>query len=191
MCIQPKSFKTSCLLHNLSKISSNIRNRIVTDSVVEVSREYTFTAVGKDILKWKRFSLVGTMKGEFGTIVTLLRIADYLISTSDDGYLCVWNWTTMELIRTINLGRGFHPSFVMHPNTYMNKVLVGSATGKLQLWNIRTGSLIMNFKGYSSGISFMEQAPTVDIVAIGLENGEIDVLNLKYDKVEIGMHSQL
>ncbi len=147
--------------------------------------------MGKDILKWKRFSLVGTMKGEFGTIVTLLRIADYLISTSDDGYLCVWNWTTMELIRTINLGREFHPSFVMHPNTYMNKVLVGSATGKLQLWNIRTGSLIMDFKGYSNGISFMEQAPTVDIVAIGLENGEIDVLNLKYDKVEIGMLFQL
>ena len=45
----------------------------------------------------------------------------------------------------------------------------------------------MDFKGYSNGISFMEQAPTVDIVAIGLENGEIDVLNLKYDKVEIGM----
>ena len=31
----------------------------------------------------------------------------------------------------------------------------------------------------------------MDIVAIGLENGEIDVLNLKYDKVEIGMLFQL
>ena len=146
-------------------------------------KETTFTAVGKDILKWRRFSVVGTLRGEFGPIVTLLLIGEYLVSTSEDGYLCIWNATTMELIRTINLGNDFHPSFLMHPNTYLNKVLVGSTTGKLQLWNIRTGSLIMNFKGYSSGITFIQQAPSVDIVAVGLENGEIDVRNLRYDEV--------
>lgn len=41
----------------------------------------------------------------------------------------------------------------------------------------------MNFKGYSSGITFIQQAPSVDIVAVGLENGEIDVRNLRYDEV--------
>ena len=76
------------------------------------------------------------------------------------------------------------PSLLPHaPKHLLNKVLVGSTTGKLQLWNIRTGSLIMNFKGYSSGITFIQQAPSVDIVAVGLENGEIDVRNLRYDEV--------
>ena len=159
------------------------RTEVVMRRAVEVSKEITFTAVGKDILKWSRFSVVGTLKGEFGPIVNLLVIGEYLVSTSEDGYLCVWNTVTMELIRTINLGNDFHPSFLMHPNTYLNKVLVGSTTGKLQLWNIRTGSLIMNFKGYSSGITFIQQAPSVDVVAVGLENGEIDVRNLRYDEV--------
>ena len=62
-------------------------------------------------------------------------------------------------------------------------MLVGSTTGKLQIWNIRTGSLIMDFRGYTSGITFMEQTPSVDVVAIGLADGTIDVLNLKYDEV--------
>lgn len=142
-------------------------------------------------MKFRRFTVEGTMKGEFGNLVTILGIGDYLITTSEDGYMCVWNHTTLELIRTINLGRDFHPSFVMHPNTYLNKVLVGSASGKLQLWNIRSGSLIMDFKGYNSAISYIEQSPSVDVVAIGLANGEIDVLNLKYDEVCFDILSSL
>lgn len=32
----------------------------------------------------------------------------------------------------------FQVSVLMHPSTYLNKVLVGSRQGSLQLWNIRT-----------------------------------------------------
>ena len=42
----------------------------------------------------------------------------------------------------------------------------------------------MNFKGYSSGISYIEQTPSVDVMAIGLEDGTIDIMNLKYDEVK-------
>ena len=41
----------------------------------------------------------------------------------------------------------------------------------------------MDFRGYTSGITFMEQTPSVDVVAIGLADGTIDVINLKYDEV--------
>lgn len=146
-------------------------------------QEWTLTAVDGDVLKWRRFSIVATLKGEHGPIATMCSIGQYLVTVSSDGYMCVWNWRTEELIRTINLGQKFSPSFILHPYTYLNKVLVGSTTGKLQLWNIRTGSLIMDFRGYTSGITFMEQTPSVDVVAIGLADGTIDVLNLKYDEV--------
>lgn len=145
--------------------------------------EWTLTAVDKDVLKWKRFSIAATLKGEHGPIATMCRIGEYLVTVSNDGYMCVWNWKTEELIRTLNLGAKFSPSFILHPYTYLNKVLVGSTSGKLQLWNIRTGSLIMDFRGYTSGITFMEQTPSVDVVAIGLADGTIDVINLKYDEV--------
>lgn len=41
----------------------------------------------------------------------------------------------------------------------------------------------MKFKGYSSPITVMEQTPALDVVAIGLEDGTIDILNLKVDTV--------
>ena len=42
----------------------------------------------------------------------------------------------------------------------------------------------MKFKGYSSPITVMEQTPALDVVAIGLEDGTIDILNLKVDVIE-------
>ena len=187
--ILPKNSEISCLPHSWARTSRTNKLCGFIYSAIEVFRELTFAAVGKDIVKFRRFSVEGTMKGEFGNLVTILCIGDYLITTSEDGYLCVWNYTSMELIRTINLGRDFHPSFVMHPNTYLNKVLVGSASGKLQLWNIRSGSLIMDFKGYNSAITYIEQTPSVDVVAVGLATGEIDVLNLKFDEVFFALSS--
>lgn len=158
------------------------------DSVIEVSGEYTFTVVGTDILKWKRFSVTGVFHADHGSIKCLLLLGDYLLSASQDGYLCVWNWDTEELIRTINIGPDFHPSFLMHPTTYLNKVVIGGDAGQLQLWNIRTGSLIMNFRGYSSPITFIEQSPSVDVVAVGLSDGTIDILNLQFDQVVPRFH---
>lgn len=145
----------------------------------------TFTAVGNDVYIWRRFTITGCLKGEHGNIVCLLRIGDYLVTASEDGFLCIWNWYNQELIRTINLGSSFSPSVLAHPDTYLNKILVGGSTGKLQLWNIRTGSLIMNFKGYGSGITTIQQTPSVDVMAIGLADGTIDIMNLKYDEVAL------
>jgi hypothetical protein len=33
---------------------------------------------------------------------------------------------------------GFTATHLLHPATYLNKVLVGGSDGSLQLWNIRT-----------------------------------------------------
>ena len=152
-------------------------------SVIEVSGEYTFTAVGKVILKWKRFSIVGKLDSNHGAITCLLVMGSYLLSASADGFLCIWNWDSEELIRTINLGQSFEPSFLAHPPTYLNKVVIGSASGQLQLWNIRTGSLIMRFAGYTCGIRYMEPSPAVDVLAIGLQDGTVDLRNLRFDQV--------
>lgn len=37
------------------------------------------------------------------------------------------------------LEAGFVPTALAHPPTYLNKVVVGSEAGALQLWNVRTG----------------------------------------------------
>lgn len=70
----------------------------------------------------------------------------------------------------------------MHPSTYINKVLFGSRQGGLQLWNLNSQKLVYSFDGWNSAVTVLEQAPAVDIAAIGLENGQIFVHNLKIDE---------
>lgn len=76
----------------------------------------------------------------------------------------------------------FRITTIMHPNTYMNKILLGSEQGQLQLWNIKNIKMIHIFKGWDSAVTALEQAPAVDVAAIGLKNGRIILHNLKYDE---------
>lgn len=47
--------------------------------------------------------------------------------------------TTTTPYATIEFGPGFIATKVIHPATYLNKVVVGSKDGSLAVWNIRTG----------------------------------------------------
>jgi U3 small nucleolar RNA-associated protein 21 len=42
----------------------------------------------------------------------------------------------------------FEPTCMTHPDTYINKVVVGGADGSLQLWNFKTQQLVHRFKGW-------------------------------------------
>ena len=91
----------------------------------------------------------------------------------------------------------------MHPITYLNKILLGSKQGTMQLWNIKTSQLVYSFKANNnSAITIIKQvkafkilyilliiyfyfkkAPAIDVVGIGYENGRIILHNLKFDEV--------
>ena len=70
---------------------------------------------------------------------------------------------------------------MIHPSTYVNKILVGSSNGRLILLNIFTASVIYEFQRLPAGIICLAQAPALDVAAIGLSNGAILVKNLKFD----------
>ena len=44
----------------------------------------------------------------------------------------------LELESEIKFHSSFTATTMLHPATYLNKVIVGSAEGSLQLWNVRT-----------------------------------------------------
>ena len=48
----------------------------------------------------------------------------------------------------IQLEPGFQPTCMAHPDTYVNKVLLGGADGRLQLWNFVTQTLLYTFEGW-------------------------------------------
>ena len=70
-----------------------------------------------------------------------------------------------------DLEKGFNATCMAHPAAYMNKILIGSDSGTLQLWNFQKKELLYTFRGWSSGVIHIEPAPALDVVAVGLSNG--------------------
>ena len=90
----------------------------------------------------------------------------------------------LELYGELNFDPKLFPiSCAVHPSTYLNKILLGSRTGQLQLWNIRTSKLIHSFPGWGdSAVLTLVQSPAVDVVGAGLEDGGVVLHNLRYDE---------
>ena len=73
---------------------------------------------------------------------------------------------------TMELGRDFQPTCMAHPDTYLNKVVVGSADGRLQLWNFSTGTRLFEFSSFGgSAIKCITPSPALDVVGLGLADG--------------------
>ncbi|CAI5447747.1 unnamed protein product [Caenorhabditis angaria] len=78
----------------------------------------------------------------------------------------------------------FEITSICHPSTYLNKIVLGSAQGKLRILNFRTGKVIHEFeREFGAGICVLRQSTALDIIAIGLENGQVILHNLKSDKI--------
>ena len=78
--------------------------------------------------------------------------------------------------------------FFMHPVSYLNKIVIAGERDSLQVFNIEANEVIYNFKNIvqkfsAAKIMTVEQSTLVDIVAVGLESGDILVVNLKKDKI--------
>ena len=91
------------------------------------------------------------------SLTQILIFGPQLIALTDDGSrMLVWDaesegmshtaisWTIhlticyAELQTTVQFEPGFTAIMIHHPATYLNKVLVASSQGSMQLWNIRT-----------------------------------------------------
>ncbi|XP_042436743.1 WD repeat-containing protein 36-like isoform X3 [Zingiber officinale] len=70
----------------------------------------------------------------------------------------------------------------MHPDTYLNKIIIGSQEGQLQLWNVNTKKKLFDFKGWNSSVCCCVASPALDVVAIGCSDGTIHVHNVRYDE---------
>ncbi|KAF0694285.1 Aste57867_14833 [Aphanomyces stellatus] len=149
--------------------------------VTVVAKNQTFCAVGRDIHVFERVREVSILRGHVAAITQLLAVGDALFSIGEDRTLRVWSISDLELLNTITFDAMFTPTVLLHPATYLNKVIVGSAEGAIQLWNVRTLKCIYSFKGWGSEITSLAQSPAVDVAAIGLADGRIFIHNLKFD----------
>lgn len=88
----------------------------------------------------------------------------------------------LESYAEIDFGENFTATAMIHPSTYLNKILVASTQGTMQIWNVRTSKMIYQFSSFKSTITCLVQSPVVDVVAVGLMDGTTVLYNIKMDE---------
>uniref|UniRef100_A0A6M2DGU2 Putative u3 small nucleolar rna-associated protein 21 n=1 Tax=Xenopsylla cheopis TaxID=163159 RepID=A0A6M2DGU2_XENCH len=143
-----------------------------------------FTAADNTIFAWRRGrELKHTYKGHEKSIHLMLPFGPLLLAVDEDNTMKIWDIKTEALHSELSFDRTtFHVTSILHPCTYINKILFGSEQGQMQLWNINTMKLLYTFKGWLKPIKVLEQAPAQDVVAVGLTDGTIILHNLKFDE---------
>ena len=72
---------------------------------------------------------------------------------------------------TIDLEDDFAPTCMAHPDTYLNKVVVGSQQGSMQLWNFVKGTRLYKFSVADCAIKCIAPSPALDVIGIGMADG--------------------
>uniref|UniRef100_A0ABK0L8C6 WD repeat domain 36 n=1 Tax=Rattus norvegicus TaxID=10116 RepID=A0ABK0L8C6_RAT len=133
--------------------------------------------------------IVHTFKGHKAEIHLLQPFGDHVISVDTDSVLIIWHIYSEEEYLQLTFDKSvFKISTILHPSTYLNKVLLGSEQGSLQLWNIKSNKLLYTFPGWKVGVTALQQAPAVDVVAIGLVSGQVVIHNIKFDETLMKFH---
>ncbi|KAJ2835623.1 rRNA-processing protein utp21 [Coemansia sp. 'formosensis'] len=151
-------------------------------SVLSIGDE-TFVSSGGRVIVCQRAKRVGELETvSRGEISDLMQFGDYIIAISEDNAVVIWNRVTRELFTEIEFeSEAFRVTAVVHPSTYVNKIVIGSAQGTMQVWNIQTRRCLYEFKSFGSGIACLVQAPVIDVLALGLLDGRILLHNVKAD----------
>ncbi|GFP84289.1 U3 small nucleolar RNA-associated protein 21 homolog [Phtheirospermum japonicum] len=155
-------------------------------------RDYTFASYGHNVAVFKRAHQVATWGSHNDKVNHLLLFGDHILSVDVKGNIFIWAFKgiteNLSPVGHILLESNFTPSCIMHPDTYLNKVIVASQEGSLQLWNISTKKKLYEFKGFDSAITCCVSSPALDVVAVGCSDGKIHVYNIRYGE-EIVMFS--
>lgn len=153
-------------------------------SCLAADRMLVFASCGNLLYAFARNKeVVHTYKGHNTAIHLVLPFGDHVISVDSDNVLIIWDVQSEEEYLQLNFDKTvFTVSAVMHPSTYLNKILLGSEQGNLQLWNVKSNKLLYTFPGWGAGVTVLEQAPALDVVAVGLVSGHIIVHNIKFDE---------
>lgn len=75
-----------------------------------------------------------------GRVTKLLHLSSMMLAiTQSPPKLHVFHIPQQTLIGSLDLGEGGDITAILHPATWLNKVVIGRENGVVQIWNIRTG----------------------------------------------------
>lgn len=177
-----KSFHTYGISHfSLLSVSGLHPDNI---TCMTVDAYHVYTACNTDIFAWRRGSEIKhTYRGHKKPIHLMIPFGGHLITVDQGSGVRVWDIKAESVFLELTFNnKQFKITAMLHPSTYVNKILFGSEKGEMQLWNINSAKVIHIFKGWKKPITCLEQTPAVDVVAVGLSNGKIVLHNLRFDK---------
>lgn len=167
-------------------------------SSLSMDGDVVWAASGPLVIKYLRGKEIIRLENPLGSHLSSLAIfgSQLMALTQDGKRLLVWDKESGSLDSTVEFEPGFTATSLLHPATYINKVLVGSMEGSLQLWNIRTQACIHKYSsssllvspsaaaadGSSYAITALTQSPAIDVVGIGFATGEISVYDVRADE---------
>ncbi|KAF7495826.1 WD repeat-containing protein 36 [Sarcoptes scabiei] len=154
-------------------------------SALTSDSKFLFTAASNTVIAWKhghRWKSKCFTHQNLSTIIELLSIGGQLLAIDAANCLYCWDIFSQSLVSSLSFEQSlFQMTKMFHPATYLNKILIGSKQGSLKLWNIEKRKLIYQYKGFGSAITFIAQAPSLHVVAIGHQSGLIVLHHLHYD----------
>ncbi len=157
----------------------------------------TFSATdASNIVVWRRGKPVRTLTwGAEGAapVVSLLALQTKLLSLHEDGSVRVWDVGVASAgakgdallyshsFSTFELGQ---PTALIHPATYVNKVAIGTDTGRILIFNFHTGATVYHSCVMAgTAITALAQSHAVaDVIAAGGADGRVVVHNLLTDE---------
>ncbi|KAJ3242725.1 WD repeat-containing protein 36 [Chytriomyces hyalinus] len=183
-----KSFQ----LYNMENLHLILSSKEISSkhsiSCVVAHNEITLAAAGAKIFIYKRADIAGVLNlphtesteddGEMRFFKMIL-LGNLVLAAASDNTIRIWNWSTKEYIKTISFDSKFTVTAMVHPSTYVNKILIASGDGRMQLWNFASLTMVYEFPALTSPITCLVQAPAIDVIAIGLQDGRILLKNLK------------
>lgn len=151
---------------------------------VTANTHHVFTASGNIIRQWFHTTeLKKEFIGHEKPVHLMLPFGFHLLAVDESNLLKVWELRSAQVsLELIFNPETFSISAMVHPVTYINKILFGSTQGSMQLWNLKTAKQVFAFNGWKSPITILEQAPAIDVVAVGLASGDVMLHNLKFDE---------
>ncbi|ORY24304.1 putative WD-repeat protein [Naematelia encephala] len=158
-----------------------------------VTPKEVFAAAGSKVVRYHRGKEVGQFKKDTpGQIGKLVIYGDQLCGLADQGdRLWIWDIESSNLANQIQFHSDFTATTFVHPATYINKVVVGSRQGELQLWNTRTCSLIHTFPhptpSSASAITALVQSPALDVIGVGYLDGTIHLFDIRQGELIMKM----
>ncbi|KAJ7741593.1 Utp21 specific WD40 associated putative domain-containing protein [Mycena maculata] len=168
-------------------------------SCLVMDGDAVWAAAGPHVIKYLRGKEILRGTNPLGTTLSYITIfGTQLLALAEDGRrMLLWETSTGELDSTIEFDMGFTATLILHPATYLNKILVSSSQGSMQLWNIRSQTCIHKFSSSRlvsapnapetndtspCAITALTQSPAIDVVGIGFTSGEISVYDVRADE---------